>query len=122
CVGFAALAGLFLLVAKIGAGASLIQDGPSHGRDHQATGKLDDGQRDAEELEDGRAQYLEHAEENDVTERDAARQRVQDVGRRFADQPKKDQGGPKRVDDRQQYTERDEKDLPERQESSPLGG
>ena len=79
---------------------------------------MDDGQREAEEIEDGRAQYLENRKEDDVVDGDAARQRAKDLGRRVADQPQKDQRRPERVDDRQEHAERNEKDLPKMQASS----
>jgi hypothetical protein len=104
----------------IGAGAGLVQHTPAHGRDDHAARELDDGQRDAEEIEDGRAQQLENRKENDVVDGDAARQGAKDLGRRIADQAEKDQGGAERVDQRQEHAERDEKGFPNWQEKSPL--
>jgi hypothetical protein len=53
--------GLLLLVSGNSACVPFVQYRPSHRRDDDAAGKLDDGQRDAEEIENGRAQQLDDA-------------------------------------------------------------
>ena len=114
------MTGLLLFVAGAGAGARLIQHTPAHSRNDHAAGELDDGQRDAEEIEDGCAQQLKNRKENDVVDGDAAREGVKDPGRRIANEAEKNQGGAERVDQRQEHAEGDEKSFPNRQESSPL--
>jgi len=120
CIGFAALAGLLLFVAGTGAGARLIQHTPAHSRNNNAARELDDGQRDSKEIEDGCAQQLKNHKENDVVDCDAARERVENLGRRIADEAEKDQRGAERIDQRKEHAERDEKGFPSCQESSPF--
>src|ERR1700722_3930194 len=118
-IRFAALSSLLLLVARAGAGAALVEHAPAHGRNDHATGELDDGQRYAEETEDGCTCQLKDSEEDNVVDGDAAREGAKNVRRRIADQPEEDQRGAERVDQRQKYAERNEKDFPDRHKSSP---
>src|ERR1700733_16144497 len=118
-VWFAALPGLFLLVARARAGVALVEHSPAQGRDDHATGELDDGQRYAEEAEDGCPCQLKDSEEDNVVDCDAAREGAKNIWRRIADQPEKDQRGAERVNQREKHAERNEKDFPDGHDSSP---
>ena len=118
--GLAALPCFLFFFAGTCAGAALIEHAPSHGGDDDAAGKLDDGQGDAEEAEDDSASNFKNAKKDDVVDGDAPGKRAKNLGRRVADQPEKNERGAKRVDQRQQHAEGNEKDFPDRQEGSPL--
>ncbi len=107
--------GVFLLVARGLAGVLLVEHGPADGGDDDAARELHDGQRDAEEAQDGRAQQLDDGEEDDVVDGDAAGERAIDLGACVADQAEKDQRGSERIDQRQQSGEGDEKRIPNQQ-------
>src|ERR1700722_5126914 len=101
--------GLLLLFSGIGACISFVQHGPAHGCDYDATGKLDDGQGDAEEFEDGGTEQFYDCEENYVIDCDSARQRAIHLWGRIGGQPEKDQGRPEWIDQRKKHAERDQK-------------
>ncbi len=84
-VRLGAFSSLFLLFASVYAGVALVQHCPTHGGDDDAAGELDDGQRDSEEIEDGRAGHLKNPEEDDVVDGDAPGERAKDRGRCVAD-------------------------------------
>ena len=125
CIGNMAITGLAVLacflffLAGSCASAALIEHAPSHGGNDDAAGKLDDGQRDAEEAEDDSARDFKNAKKHDVVDGDAPGKRTKNFRRRVADQPEKDERGAERVDQRQQHAEGNKKDFPDRQEVLP---
>ena len=76
-------------------------------------------QRDSEEVEYGRAQKFNDGQKDDVIDCDFARQRPIDGWRRFVGEPKKHESRPKRIDQRKEHAEGDQKRLPKEQEQSP---
>ena len=74
CSCFVSYLALFLLVLNDRACVSLVLHRPSHCRYDDAAGELDNRQRDSEEIEDGRAQQFDYGQEDDVIDRNLARQ------------------------------------------------
>ena len=109
----------FPLLPGSGARVSFIQDGPAHSCDDDAAGQLNDGQRNAKEFENGRAEQFNDCQEDDVIDCDSARQRAIEAWGRIGGQAKKDQGRPEWIDQRKKYAERDEKRIPKSQAHSP---
>jgi len=111
---------LFLLVPRVGGCVFLIEHRPPHGGDNDAAGELNDGQRDAKEVEDARAEQFNNGQKDDVIDGDSAGKGVIDLWGRIAYQAEEDQSGPERIDQRQQHAEGDEKRVPDLQSAISL--
>ena len=103
---------LFFLLMCVG--ALLIEQRPSHGGQHEATGHLDDGKRHAKKGEEGRSDEFDNQEKENGIDGDPASQAAIDLGRRCADQAIEDQRRAERIYQRQEGAEGDAQLAPDK--------
>src|SRR6202012_3326876 len=88
----------YALVARHGGSLGLVEHGPSDGCDDKAAADLNDGQRDAEEVEDRGAEQVDDGEEDDVVDGDPACEHAIDLRGDVADEAEEDDCGAEWVD------------------------
>jgi hypothetical protein len=92
-------------------GVTLVEQGPSHGGEDEATGDLDDRERDSEESEESGAHEFDDEEEEDSVEGNLAGELAVDKGGGIAHEAEKDERGAERIHDRQQGAEGEDEEL-----------
>ena len=109
-------------LGAVGRGVLLIEEGPTHGGENEASGDLHDGQGDTEEVQDGSANHFDDEQEDCCANGDLESELFEDGGWGVADEAKEDECRADGVDDGEQGAEGEAEELGERGEGRHGGG
>ena len=112
---FEVTAGLFsdFVLSAVGGGVLLVEKSPSHSGEDEATGDLDDGERDTEEGKQGGADQFDDEQEDGGADGDFESEFLEDRGLGVADESEKDERGAEGIDYGEQGAEGKSEELDE---------